>query len=74
MGNELIKISEASKRYGISIYALKELVKKGRLSAYEIGPKLLMINPIDIERFLKESEVKVELSNSDKPAENNNEQ
>ena len=48
----LIKRQQAAEALGVSLKTLDDLIRRGQLRAYRIGPKLVRIDPADLEAFV----------------------
>ena len=48
----LITRQEAAGALGVSLRTLDDLIHRGSLRAYRIGPKLVRIDPADLEAFV----------------------
>ena len=48
----LITRQQAAETLGVSLKTLDDLIHRGQLRAYRIGPKLVRIDPADLEAFV----------------------
>lgn len=45
-------LSDASERTGMSTYTLRRRIAEGRLPAYRSGPRIIRVDPDDVDRLL----------------------
>lgn len=46
-------LAEAAKRTHVSVRTLRRWIAQGRLNAYRAGPRLLRIDPDDVDAMMK---------------------
>lgn len=50
-------LAHAAERTGISVKTLRRWVASGRLPAYRYGPRLLRVEPHEIDRLMRATQV-----------------
>lgn len=45
-------LSEAAERTGLSTYTLRRRIAQGRLPAYRSGPRIIRVDPADVDNLL----------------------
>ncbi|MGB8385196.1 MAG: helix-turn-helix domain-containing protein [Dermatophilaceae bacterium] len=48
-------LAEAAERTHVSVRTLRRWIAQGRLNAYRAGPRLLRINPDDVDAMMRPS-------------------
>ena len=48
-------LAEAAERTHVSVRTLRRWIAQGRLNAYRAGPRLLRVDPNDVEAMMKPS-------------------
>lgn len=46
-----IPMTEAARRLGLDVRTIRRLIAAGKLPAYRIGPKVIRIDPADLDRL-----------------------
>lgn len=49
--SERITLHEAAERVGVSTRTLRRYIADGRLTAYRIGPRIIRVDPADLEQI-----------------------
>lgn len=62
----MMKVAEAAKYAGISQYAMRMLIKQGKIAHVVVGDRIFLISQAAIDDYIKQSE-----ANSIKKEENN---
>jgi excisionase family DNA binding protein len=48
---QFISLADAATNYGVSSRTLRRWIASGRLPAYRLGPRLVKIDPVDLDRL-----------------------
>ena len=51
MSKHLINLSRAAEQYDISVKTLRRRIADGSLPAYRVGPRLVRIDPADLDKL-----------------------
>lgn len=52
-GHQLVSLAEAAATTGVSTRTLRRRIADGSLPAYRVGPRLIKVYPIDVERLVQ---------------------
>jgi len=52
----LLKTKEVAEVFGIPPWAVLRLVRRGKLGAYRITPRLIRFDPDEVQRYIKDQE------------------